>query len=241
MNTNRKLDISGTPCLQVTPSRQSGGTVLLYHGWGSNIDKYEFFASTIAHWGYNVIVPELPLHGVRGKLDYTDTHALQQHFWQVVLQITEEAVGIIAKQDSPKLAIVGHSTGGVAAARIFALTPRMNAAVVINGACDWVQFEQSYRNVKKLDEMSADVRRFLDQYNPMPHFTFGLDQGLLNLHGTADETVPIDSQIEFMEFMQHRQIPPEQCQLLKHNNVNHHITIGMMQQTKDWLDRFIGG
>ncbi|MBA2937188.1 hypothetical protein HZF08_02635 [Paenibacillus sp. CGMCC 1.16610] len=74
-------DICGVPCIILDPSSEQVGQIVLYHGWGSTIESYKFFASLISSWGYRVTIPELPCHGVRGSLNYFDKETLQKKFW----------------------------------------------------------------------------------------------------------------------------------------------------------------
>lgn len=87
MDRYKNCSIAGIPCIQMDPcSVKSVGTILLYHGWASRIEQYLFFASLLSDWGYKVVVPELPHHGERGTLNYSDPSELQQYFWAFVLQ-----------------------------------------------------------------------------------------------------------------------------------------------------------
>ncbi|MCM3782002.1 hypothetical protein M3231_03360 [Neobacillus mesonae] len=75
----------------------------------------------LSDWGYTVIIPEIPYHGVRGKLDYYDSKVLQKEFWNVVIQAVEESRLIIDELiDADKLVgVIGNSAGGFIAAGVF--------------------------------------------------------------------------------------------------------------------------
>jgi Dipeptidyl aminopeptidases/acylaminoacyl-peptidases len=233
--------ICNIPCLQVMPSVKPKGTILLYHGWVSNIHDYCFFASLIASWGYQVIVPELPLHGERGTLDYFDKAVLQQYFWKVVIQSVQEAellVSEMSETDDP-IGIVGHSTGGFIAAGLYSKNPRLQAAIVINGSCAWVNAEALFRKNDGRSPMTSIERRFLEEHDPMSHLNHENSRGLLLLHGTVDATIPIDSQRYFMKRMSQYQVPSDSMQFVEYSNVNHQITLAMLEKSKQWLENHL--
>ncbi|GAA3409418.1 alpha/beta fold hydrolase [Paenibacillus hodogayensis] len=235
-----KTDLFDIPCLRMKPTGTSKGTVLLYHGWSSSIESYEFFASTITHWGYEAVVPELPHHGERGKLNYGEPGQLQQYFWPTVLQGLEEAKAIafhLAGQDA-RLAVIGHSMGGFIAGGVSAKVPAIRSAVVINGSCAWVKFEELYRSRLGLPA-SDEAQTALGEHDPITAWSAGNDTALLLLHGTEDTTVPIDSQSYFASAA-----PKERFRALEfvqYSGVNHQITLSMLQRTKGWLDDYLAG
>lgn len=232
--------IAGFPCLQMNPPIKSKGTIVLYHGWGSTIDHYLFFATLISHWGYKVIVPELPYHGERGKLDYFDTEVLQQFFWKVVLQGVQEAEQITSElfKTDKNIGIIGHSCGGFIAAGAFSKSPQVLGAIVINGSCAWVKFEELYREKDGRQSLDPSERLHLQHHDPISLLDFQDKRALLILHGKEDRTIPIDSQRYFMEV--NSNIPAEHLRFVEYSGVNHHITLGMLQKSKEWLDQHFG-
>lgn len=248
MESFSRITLADVPCLQFEPTQtEPAGNVLLYHGWASTIDRYVFFASQIACWGYRVIVPELPHHGQRGTLDYGDRQALVQHFWSIVRQAAAEAQAIAriagSSLDTARtvpLAIIGHSTGGFIASSAFARAAAVQTAIVINGSCAWVRCEELFREMFGMPAMTPAEREALTADDPLTHLIeWEAGRGLLLLHGQADATVPIESQRYFMQTLSHRGIPEDQLQFIEHPNVNHHITLAMLEQSKAWLDRHL--
>lgn len=229
--------ISDIPCLQINPTAEPKGTILLYHGWASNIENYLFFGSLISHWGYQVIVPELPYHGERGKLDYFDTEVLQKFFWKVVLQGVKEAEQITSElaKTARNIGMIGHSCGGFIAAGAFSKASQVLGAIVINGSCAWVKFEELYREKDGRQPLDTSEKLHLQHHDPISLLDFQDKRALLVLHGKEDRTVPIDSQRYFMEV--NSNIPGEYLQFVEYSGVNHHITLGMLQKSKEWLDQ----
>lgn len=239
MDNYRKHRISTIPCLEISPSCRPIGTVLLYHGWASNIENYMFFASTVSSWGYKVIVPELPHHGERGILNYFDKFVLQQYFWDVVFQGVKEAGELVCElsKTDDHIGFIGHSCGGFIAAGAFSNDSRVQSAIVINGSCAWVKFEELYREKDGRPPMNSNERISLEEHDPISHLSFEGKKALLLLHGKEDTIIPIDSQRYFMNLKSNT--PSESLQIVEYSGVNHHLTIGMLQKSKEWLDKHL--
>ncbi|MEF3308592.1 prolyl oligopeptidase family serine peptidase [Paenibacillus sp. GYB004] len=241
MSTHIKFHVGDIPCLEFTPTSPSKSTILLYHGWASNIENYNFFGSLVASWGYRVIIPELPYHGERGELNYFDDTVLEDYFWEVVLQGIQE-VGVIASEISTtqdQIGIVGHSCGGFIAAGAFSNFSRIAPAVVINGSCAWTTFEDLYREKKGIDPMCPRKRLLVETHDPVSHLKNMKSKALLMLHGKDDTTIPIDSQRHFMSVMPNKYAG--NLELVEYAGVNHQITIGMLQKCKEWFDNHLSG
>jgi dipeptidyl aminopeptidase/acylaminoacyl peptidase len=238
MNPNQ-TSFADVPCLQFEPAGQPIGTVLLYHGWGSSMESYQFFASLITGWGYKVVIPELPYHGQRGKLDYANPEVLEKQFLEIVLQGVKEARSIVDEisDSSGRIGIIGHSAGGFVAAGSFAKHAALQAAVVINGSCAWIRFEEKYLEYMGKTPLTPEERTALKAHDPFTQLTFEDERALLLLHGKEDTTVPIDSQRYFMS--NKSAVASEQLHMIEYSGVNHQITLKMLEQSKLWLDRHV--
>jgi dipeptidyl aminopeptidase/acylaminoacyl peptidase len=232
-------DICRVPSIVLHPVSEPVGTVVLYHGWGSTMDSYKFFASLISNWQYRVIIPELPWHGERGSLNYFDETTLQAHFWSVVFQGVQEAEEIISElsqNTDSTITIIGHSMGGFVTAGAIAKHQKVHSAVVINGSCAWVRFEELYREKLGLNPMEASEKNALQQSDPLSHIGLNPDKSLLLLHCQEDTTVPIDCQRYFVNAMSNEDGRTDHIQLIEYPGVNHQITLGMLQKIKEFLD-----
>jgi len=229
--------ISGIPALTYIPRETPRAAVLLYHGLGSAMESYAFFASLVSHWGYKVVVPEIPHHGVRGTLDYADPKAVQKHFWSIVRQGVRELEGIAAvlRKENENLSVIGHSLGGFIAAGAFSEVSCLQSAVVINSSCAWAKFEEHIRELHGLHPMTEEERKALQELDPLTRAAFGDRKRLLLLHGKDDTTVPIDSQRYFVRMK--ADVPGEYLEFVEYAGVNHLITLGMLEKIKKWLDR----
>lgn len=233
-------DICGVPCIVLHPPTDPVGQVVLYHGWGSSMDSYKFFASLISNWRYRVTIPELPWHGERGSLNYFDEATLQNHFWSVVFQGVQEAQKVISelsRNTDSKITMIGHSTGGFVTAGAFAKNQQVHSAVVINGSCAWVQFEEQYREKLGLSPMNSTEKDALQKHDPLFYIRLNPDKPLLLLHCQEDTSVPIDSQRCFMNAMSNEDRHTDYIQLVEYPRVNHQITLGMLEKIKEFLDK----
>jgi len=200
MNTINECAIAGIPCLRINPYIQSKDTILLYHGWASNIGDYIFFGSLISNWGYTVIIPELPYHGARDKSDYFDLSVLQQHYWNIVIQAVEEASGLINELHARDkiVGVMGNSAGGFVAAGIFSKTLSIKFAIVMNGSCAWARFEEQICERDRREPWMWIDKGLIEKLDPITSIETIKNRSMLMLHGTEDTTIPIDSQRYFM-------------------------------------------
>ncbi|MGG4130681.1 prolyl oligopeptidase family serine peptidase [Paenibacillus illinoisensis] len=240
MRIINECTIAGVPCLLIDPYLPPVGTIILYHDWGSTIRDYLFFGSMISDWGYKVIIPELPHHGERGNLAYFDTIILQQHFWSVVIQAVEEASTIVAdilNTDDP-VGIIGNSAGGFIAGGVCATNSNVKSAVIMNASCAWLRSEEIFRQHDGRSPMIGIEAENIRKYDPLFNINDSNDQAFLLLHGKEDTTIPIESQRYFMERMSVKDNQTS-LKLVEYAGVNHHITLGMLQEAKEWLEKYV--
>ncbi|MGD0032914.1 alpha/beta fold hydrolase [Paenibacillus illinoisensis] len=241
MRIINECTIAGVPCLQIDLYLPPVGTIILYHGWGSNIRDYLFFGSMISDWGYKVVIPELPHHGERGNLAYFDTVILQQYFWSVVIQAVEEASTIVTDilntNDHP-VGIIGNSAGGFIAGGVCATNSNVNSAVVMNASCAWLRSEEIFREHDGRSPMSAIEAENIRKYDPLFNIDASNDQAFLLLHGKEDTTISIESQRYFMEGMTVND-NQKSLKFVEYAGVNHQITLGMLQEAKEWLEKYV--
>jgi uncharacterized protein len=231
-----RTEIRGVPCITLAPPAEPVGRVVLMHGWGSTNESYLFFASLVAGWGYEVIVPELPLHGDRGTLNYWEAETLQANFWQVIVQSVRETgniVAALARDSDLPVTMIGHSAGGFISAGTFAGQPGVRSAIVINGSCAWVRFEERYREQSGLPAMSRDEQAALAEHDPFGRLLALPEKPLLLLHGLEDTIVPVGSQNDFVEAAAER--GSDAVQFHTFERVNHQITLGMLQRIHAFL------
>ena len=112
----------------VEPGIPLRGTVILVHGLGEHAGRYDYVARHLNAWGFAVRGYDQYGHGesggVRGGLP-TDTHLLDD------LADMVDSTRARMRKDTP-LILLGHSMGGVVAARFVALGIRPVDAVVLS-------------------------------------------------------------------------------------------------------------
>jgi dipeptidyl aminopeptidase/acylaminoacyl peptidase len=195
----------------------------------------------ISDWGYKVVIPELPHHGERGNLAYFDTVILQQYFWSVVIQAVEEASTIVTDilntNDHP-VGIIGNSAGGFIAGGVCATNSNVNSAVVMNASCAWLRSEEIFREHDGRSPMSSIEAENIRKYDPLFNIDASNDQAFLLLHGKEDTTISIESQRYFMEGMTVND-NQKSLKFVEYAGVNHQITLGMLQEAKEWLEKYV--
>lgn len=236
MNNYHKQIIAGIPCIRINPHISSNGIVILYHGWVSNINDYIFFGSLISDWGFTVIIPEIPFHGTRGKLNYFDPKEVQKHFWNVVIQTVEEARNLITELTANEMivGVIGNSAGGFSAAGIFSNNLNIKSAIVMNGSCAWERFEELICERDRRSPWISIDRDSIHKLDPAKSIENLKNKSLLILHGTEDTTIPIDSQKYFMQMIEQNNLL-DSIKFVEYSKVNHQITLSMLEEAKKWL------
>ncbi|MBV8604281.1 MAG: lysophospholipase [Pelomonas sp.] len=108
------LHLRGWPHGGATPPR---GTLLIVHGLGEHIGRYEDAAQRFNSWGWNVVGYDQRGHGASGgrRGDVPDAASLLRDLGRVI-----DAVGADPRLKAGRLVLVGHSMGGLVAARFVA-------------------------------------------------------------------------------------------------------------------------
>ena len=90
------------------------GTVLIVHGLGEHIGRYPHVAAHLNAWGWNVVGFDQRGHGLsggaRGRLAAADS----------LLQDLSQVIDAVRAEHSGPLVLLGHSMGGLVAARFVA-------------------------------------------------------------------------------------------------------------------------
>lgn len=100
--------------LQDWPITQARGTVLIVHGLGEHIGRYEHVAQHLNSWGWNVVGYDHRGHGrsvgAKGRLNDSDS----------MLRDLSLVIDTVRKNHPGPLVLLGHSMGGLVAARFVA-------------------------------------------------------------------------------------------------------------------------
>ncbi len=218
-------------------------TVIFYHGWSSNKELQRLRGFILAAVGYQVVIPDAIYHGERKVLPEYSHDATIEFFWDVVFKNIEE-YSIMADEladkynaDPKRIAVMGNSMGGFTSAGIFAHNKDVKALVVFNGCCGWEHFnkKQEITVTEKLETVEKKVK----ELDPMNHLNALTDRPILLLHGDGDTLVPIDSQRIFYNELSTKYNKKERINLIEYPGLNHVVTTNMMEETINWLGKYL--
>lgn len=141
----KKIILNDIPCLLIRPTCFNGKlpTLFHYHGWSSKKERHQFFATTIAQYGYQIILPDSNYHGDRNPISKYTFDELKEYFPKIIVQSVKEFDGIrkeaeeMYQVDKNRIAVSGNSMGGFIASSIFARNQNIKVLVCLNGASAW--------------------------------------------------------------------------------------------------------
>lgn len=221
MITTCEKIVADIPCFEIAVAGEEPlAELVLYHGWGSNAEQQRFRGQLLAAFGYRVIVPEIPGHGVRGALAYDGPQAALD-FLRVLLQSIGECVELAQAVFHPGRAhfLVGHSLGGMIA--LGALTPlarALNGVVAMNSTANWADATAALAGVfhdggATLDALASDegekLRSALGAFDPARWSARGITTPVLLTNGSLDQTLPASLNADFLarhDFAQMQQV-----------------------------------
>lgn len=221
MITTCEKIVADIPCFEIAEAGEEPlAELLLYHGWGSNVEKQRFRGQLLAAFGYRVIVPEIAGHGVRGALAYDGPQAALD-FLRVLLQSIGECVELAQAVFHPGRAhfLVGHSLGGMIA--LGALTPlarALNGVVAMNSTANWADATAALAGVFRdggaaltllASDEGAELRSALDAFDPAQWSARGITTPVLLTNGSLDQTLPASLNADFLarhDYPQVRQV-----------------------------------
>lgn len=243
-----KIKINEIPCLYVKPNNIDADLpcVIYYHGWHSSKEDNKFLATLLAHYGYKVIVPDQLYHGERGKLEYDKSEVLKQNFWNIIINGVEESKLFIQdaidkiKINPDKIAVVGSSMGGFIASGVFAQNNNIRCLININGASAWKKAENIFREYDNMGLATKSQLEIISKYDPLIYKDTLYPRAILLLHGDSDTQIPIDIQRYFYKEMKKLyKNDTDKIKLVEVPGLNHHKTLGMIEETLDWLNTFL--
>lgn len=135
----KKEYIESISYYSMTPACDLKGDIILYHGWGSEIERQCFRAQILASEGYRVLIPELYVHGCRGQCEYRVLESIT-FFFTTILQSIEEFELFLKKTivDTLPCLIIGHSLGGMIALGCASkYIENISGVVSMNSTANW--------------------------------------------------------------------------------------------------------
>ena len=98
---------------------------------------------------------------------------MEQNFWKVAINSVEEFKTILNEGqerldiDPLKIAVMGHSMGGIIAGGIFARNTSIRTLITMNGACAWEDVEERVRAARNVDRTASISLEKLRKYDPL--------------------------------------------------------------------------
>ncbi len=156
--------------IRIGQSGKGNRNVLVVHGLAEHLDRYQYFAETLAQNGYNVTVVELRGHG--------ESEGKRGH----VRQWTQycEDVATAAKTISGKFILFGHSTGGLTS--LYMGLHGLSHPII--------GLALSAPNV--LDTVEAPVKKFFGHILSRIYPTVSFETGLITKHLSRDPQIVSD-------------------------------------------------
>ncbi|WP_425452438.1 alpha/beta hydrolase family protein [Paenibacillus cellulosilyticus] len=139
----------------------------------------------------------------------------------------------LVKEDK-LVGVIGNSAGGFIAAGVFTKHTAIQSAVVMNGSCAWVRFEEQICERDNREPWAGINKGVVQALDPIQSIKNIQQRALLILHGTEDTTIPIDSQRYFMQVVEQNNLI-KSVRSIEYSKVNHQITLGMLEEVKSWL------
>ncbi|MFX3673573.1 MAG: alpha/beta hydrolase family protein [Paenisporosarcina sp.] len=214
---------------------RNGTTIIIYHGWGTNVESYNDVAEEIAKIGHRVVVPEIVYHDTRKSLEnhYT-AETTQRYFWKTIYHTIDEFDEFIKQLGVPlkKTVLVGSSMGGFIANGIFAKQKNLGGLVNINGSGSFVLSEMLFRENDNRTSLPFEEELVMKQYNPVEKTN--CDSPVLLMHGDSDKTISIKGQEDYYQFLTEIE-NRENVNFLIYKNNNHQFSSEMVKDLLDWL------
>lgn len=245
----KNIVINHIPTLVLTPKNDSKShpTIILYHGWGSSVEKQRFRGFILSSLGFQVIIPCAIYHGDRSPIDHSKAENAGRYFWRVIFQNIEESNDIVEyainelKADRDRIGVCGNSMGGFTAAGVFTSNPSLKALVVFNGSCNWDTSNELFIKALEISDIQtpADIERKLDLYNPMRNLEHIINRPILILHGDGDTLVGVEAQREFYKDVAPKYHGSSRLRFIEYPKLNHFVTTNMMEEAGIWFDNYL--
>ena len=242
-----RINIGEIPAILFRPrdKQENIPTIIFYHGWSSSKESQRIRGFILASVGFQVILPDAIYHGEREPLKEYSFEEARRLFWKVILNNMEEAPRIIEEAvnkysaDPERIGLTGHSMGGFTAAGIFTHNPHVKTLVVLNGSCNWEDFNGDFKDTVEMDEELEEIGNKVRTLDPMKNIDRLKDRPILLLHGEKDSSVPIRGQKIFYEKIKYSYEYKDRIKFIEYPNLNHYVTTNMMEETIEWFYKYL--
>lgn len=188
LNAARKEKLqAGKHQVQVYQWRGSGDTILLLHGWESNVFRWRNLISVLKEYDFNILAYDAPGHG------YSEGKILNVPIYS---ECTRAAIDAYDPQH-----IIGHSVGGMTAIYTLAHHKENNVkkVVTLGAPNEFFEIVDDYQNIlgfnsrvyRALDDYIHDRYRFRIREFKSTRYAKELKQKALLVHDKKDAIIPV--------------------------------------------------
>lgn len=215
-------------------------TIIHYHGWTSNIDKFNSYAKLFVSKGYQVILPEIVHHGNREKIEDTLDEMI---FLKVVVQTIEE-YDIIHKYlveneiiNKDRLILTGHSMGGFIVNILRGLKSSLVSTISFNGIANI--FDLSPKDIGDFEGEIEDakiVNRIIE-LNPASNYQRYDGKKMYVLIGELDNTVPPSNMNKLLDQMEKANLKLDSIEVDHFPDANHDMNMSMVKSALKYVKK----
>ncbi|PFA19811.1 phospholipase [Bacillus cereus] len=238
-----RIQLGHLNCLLLQPTQQDKKiTIVLYHGWGSSMYHQTFLGTILANFGYTVIVPEIIYHDSREPLiDYFSKPIMEQYFWKTILHTVKHDINdlftCIYESEyclDHKIVVLGSSMGGFISSGAFMKDSKIDELININGSGAWMTSEEIFQ--KQGSNASSEIH-MIRKMDPIESIERIHNRPILLLHGANDTVIfPLGQQRLYEKVQSHDQDTTSNITFVLYQNINHSISISMIEKVVTWLD-----
>lgn len=165
-----------------------GKTVLLVHGWESNVSRWEYILEDLKAQDYNIIALDAPAHG---RSDGKQFNAI----------LYSEFINVVVQKFQPEI-IIGHSVGGMAS--IFCMhnhqLPSVKKMILLGAPAHFTGVFSRYKTMmgfnnkisNGLDDIVLERFNKPVDYFSAANFTKSIDAKGLIIHDKNDKIIPYE-------------------------------------------------
>lgn len=240
--------LAGIPLYDVHAAGLSGPapTIFLQHGWSGSKATQVVTAQALACAGFRVLVPDALRHGDRDAFPSYEAPEASAHFWQILEtqvddfgRIAEEAIRL-GLSDPDRIGVTGNSMGGMIAACATARYGWVKVAAVMNGSGCLLHTYEEFLAAAPQAERSAEAEARLRAIDPEGQIDRIAPRPVLLIHGERDTVVPVTGVQRFAELAGPAYAAcPERLKLTVIPRLDHYVTVGMVDEVRNWFVRYL--
>ena len=199
--------------------------IVLMHGWNRNVERMLTYIEHLYPLGYNLLAFDSRNHGSSDKDGYSSMLKFAEDIMAAVDFLKEQPCA-----DTEKVGVIGLSIGGAASVYAAAHDHRIKSVVTVGAFAhpvDMMKPELKKRHIPAplislfLKYVEFRIGASFDTFAPVNNIAKA-DAHFLIIHGTADETVPVEHSLRLKNAGNPDKIQLWQVPGKGHSNCNYH-------------------